>query len=423
MSSYNESIAASFTSSTTSSNNNRKRQLDDFDNSTTENILNSNISPSTASYVHKRHVINHTNNLSSKRFRSKQQIYNNPSFINQEPVKLNINRILDILSKEQLTHLLMKSIQMEPRLEKFLIEESELKFFQNNGTKFKLLREKLISHFDKLVSLLPFERDHMVHYGPDSENIRDCSDIFINDYSFEKVKPTYLNYLNLIYDYNEYALKYSSLNMEIWNLLEISLKILISLPKFENKVNNYYKNYLIEKLDNLIVSVLIQQTLENDSEKSKTIEMIINMNKVKLDKSIESLGVDKFANVKKFIDKLCGTGSTNMKQIIETENVETNKSSNGLNYINSFLQQQHDQTSFFQQQLHSQSISNQSQNFNQNQNMGFHNSILITGVSNKEQQNTTRNACHTSGSDCDKSNSTNNNNSEYGISNPDVYFT
>ncbi|XBW34560.1 hypothetical protein QEN19_000123 [Hanseniaspora menglaensis] len=337
-----------------------------------------------------------SNSGTVKRFRAKQ-----PTFLNQQPSKLNIKRIFDLLNKEQLVHLLTKTIEIEPRLEEFLVEESEIKFFQNNGTKFKLLQEKLLAQFEKLMSMIPFERNQSFLPTFNNDVVKDFSTIVINDYSFEKIKTSYLDFLNLIYDYNEYALKFCSLNMEIWNLVEISLKILINLPTLENKVNNYYKNYLIEKLDNLIVSVLIQQSLENNSETAKNIEMIINMNKTKLSILIEALGAGKLTSVKKFVEKLSGGSSC----------IKPREENSASNYINNFLSSQHEQPSFLQQQL-------SNQNIDQNNSLSFHDSILITGIASKNQE---QQSCisFTDGSEHD-SRSTN---SEYSMTNPGSYLT
>lgn len=424
MSYHNASLAESFKSSAESLNS-RKRRQDDIER---EGVSAMDNQTSTASLTNRKFInVTNNNNGNFKRFRSKQHNNMNKELMNQERFKLNINRVLDLLSKEQLSHLLTKSIEMEPKLEQFLMEESELKFFQNNGIKFRLLEEKLVVQFNKLVSSIPFERGMEVH---SNQGITDNSGILINDYSFEKIKTSYLDFLNLIYDYNEYALKYCSLNMEIWNLVEVSLRVLICLPKFENKLNNYYKNYLIEKLDNLIASVLIQQLLENDLEKSKNIETIISMNKLKLDKLIEALGADKLMNVKKFVDNLCGGGSI-MKQKEAGDysaNARTSESSSsGLDYINRYLQQKQEPTNYFKEQLHLQDINQSTQLFGKNQNLGFHKSILITGVASADQ-NTVGGASHMTGSDkvqpsYQNNNTSSNATSEYGISHPGVYFT
>ncbi|KAF0274651.1 hypothetical protein FOG51_00283 [Hanseniaspora uvarum] len=291
--------------------------------------------------------------------------------------KLNIDRVLDLLSKEQLVHLLKKSMDIEPKLESFVLEEIDCKFF--NNSKFKMLQNKIISNFNKLVSQIPFERSNtsvssQSEYSNNEESsdasteetskVIDYSYITVNDYSFEKVKSSYLNFLNLIYDYNEYALKFCSLNMEIWSLLETSLKILICLPKLENKVNNYYKSYLIEKLDVLVSNVLLEQTNGNDRDIINNIEMIINMNRSKFNFLISSLGVEKFFNINNFINNLCGTYIPNTAS--STENEQTTNSSSGMDYIKNFLQEQNNA---------SKSMANK---FN-NGNLEFHDSILITG--------------------------------------------
>lgn len=121
--------------------------------------------------------------------------------------------------------------------------------------------------------------------------------------------------------------------MEIWSLLETSLKILISLPKLENKVNNYYKSYLIEKLDVLVSDVLLEQTNSKDNEIINNIEMIINMNRSKFNYLIATLGVEKFTNVNNFINRLCGSFIPNATG--STENEQANSNS-GMDYIKNF---------------------------------------------------------------------------------------
>lgn len=306
--------------------------------------------------------------------------------------KLNIDRVLDLLTKDQLVHVLKKSMNIEPKLESFVLEEIDSKFFSNS--KFKKLQSKIVQGFNKLISQIPFERSNTsgtfqsdlsssddASDGSIDDNLKisDYSYITINDYSFEKVKSSYLNFLNLIYDYNEYALKFSSLNMEIWSLLETSLKILISLPKLENKVNNYYKSYLIEKLDVLVSDVLLEQTNSKDNEIINNIEMIINMNRSKFNYLIATLGVEKFTNVNNFINRLCGSFIPNATG--STENEQANSNS-GMDYIKNFLQEQ--------------SANNSMLNRFNNGNLEFHDSILITGDSDERLLNSNRNDLNTS---------------------------
>lgn len=308
--------------------------------------------------------------------------------------KLNIDRVLDLLTKDQLVHLLKKSMDIEPKLESFVLEEIDCKFF--NNSKFKMLQKKIIANFNKLISQIPFERSNSSassqsdfssidesgeFVSEESFKVADYSYITINDYSFEKVKPSFLNFLNLIYDYNEYALKFTSLNMEIWSLLETSLKILICLPKLENKSNNYYKSYLIEKLDILVSNVLLEQTKDKDFDKIKNIEMIINMNRSKFNFLISSLGVEKFVHVNNFINNLCGTFIPNT--ISSTENEQPKNNASGMDYIKNFLQEQSSANN---------SVIN---NINNNGNFEFHDSILITGDSDDRYSHGSRNDLNT----------------------------
>ena len=351
----------------------RKRfQHDLADSSNSTNLKQNNI----------RNIKIRSHAVNTKRLRN--------TFENVTQSKLNIDRVLDLLSKDQLVHLLKKSMDIEPKLESFVIEEIDCKFF--NNSKFKMLQKKIIASFNKLISQIPFERSNssatsqselssMDEPGEfaseESFKVADYSYITINDYSFEKIKPNYLNFLNLIYDYNEYALKFTSLNMEIWSLLETSLKILICLPKLENKSNNYYKSYLIEKLDILVSNVLLEQTKDKDFDKIRNIEMIINMNRSRFNFLISSLGVEKFAHVNSFINSICGSFIPNT--ISSTENEQPKNNVSGMDYIKNFLQEQ-------------SSVKNSViNNINNNGNFEFHDSIFITGNNDDRYSHDSRN--------------------------------
>lgn len=90
-------------------------------------------------------------------------------------------------------------MSIEPKLESFVLEEIDSKFFSNS--KFKKLQSKIVQGFNKLISQIPFERSNTsgtfqsdlsssddASDGSIDDNLKinDYSYITINDYSFER---------------------------------------------------------------------------------------------------------------------------------------------------------------------------------------------------------------------------------------------
>lgn len=144
---------------------------------------------------------------------------------------LPINRVIELLDKEQLNNVILKLVNNYPELSETIYKECSKTNTMSHVVDSMI--KKFDEKFQTIIENIPFSRGS-------------SSDGSLNDYCFERVKSSLLEFLNCCYEYSQSIALGSR---EQWRLLDHIFLQLAKLPTFTNSINNYYTNFCIEQMD------------------------------------------------------------------------------------------------------------------------------------------------------------------------------
>ena len=175
---------------------------------------------------------------------------------------LPLSRSLNLLSKEQLCALIQNMVQEQPELtiplqnniNQKLIDTVTLQDFIND-LEFK---------FNKIIESIPYNKKYydLDKIQPFNTNCQ-YRIMDLDDYSFTRLKPYILDFLNCLVDYILFNLPPIIKNfIELIKLLDSITLMCLNLPRFKLASNNYYYDKCWEQISFIWCSVINQ--LSND---------------------------------------------------------------------------------------------------------------------------------------------------------------
>ncbi|KAL6949031.1 hypothetical protein ACO0QE_001519 [Hanseniaspora vineae] len=201
---------------------------------------------------------------------------------------LPINRVIELLDKEQLNNVILKLVNSYPELSETIYKECSKTNTMNHVVDSMI--KKLDEKFQTIIENIPFSRA-----GSNNESL--------NDYCFERMKASLLEFLNCCYEYSQ-SIELG--NREQWRLLDHILLQLAKLPTFTNSINNYYTNFCIEQMDKTFHKSLLNTN--NDDW--------VYLFGDRLLKHCESLGTDRLRCLNALINEAyhCTTNTTEISK-------------------------------------------------------------------------------------------------------------
>ncbi|CCK72733.1 Sts1p KNAG_0L01130 [Huiozyma naganishii CBS 8797] len=165
---------------------------------------------------------------------------------------LPIRRGLELMDKEQLASLVMELVQLDPQVQ--------------NKVQRQIQRTKFKS--DQYMDILQDKFNKVLQHVPYNRKFESASEYKLDDYSFVRLKPFILEFLDCLIDYNLNSIPCDESQgnqvtvQEALNFLDQCTEMLTSLPRFDLPSNNYYYDKCFEQIS-YIWCVLIEQFLKD----------------------------------------------------------------------------------------------------------------------------------------------------------------
>lgn len=243
-----------------SSNTNRTNTSRDMHS--INNISGFNSSSSTSDFPNsgankkRKHAENNNTNTIMPAVVEKHKRYavckrsNHPS-MNIRGQSLPIQRGLELMSKQQLTSLILSLSVKHPSIQNELISNIASVNF-NSDNYIKLLNDKLTIVKENI----PYNK-----YNTDQPN-NQLNDL--NDYSFVRLKPFILDFLNCLIDciLDNIPPRQENL-LDSFKFLTHCTELVLNLPRFKLSSNNYYYDKCLEQLTHIWMSLLTILSYDN----------------------------------------------------------------------------------------------------------------------------------------------------------------
>lgn len=270
-------------------------KISHLNNNSTNNNGNTRYS-SNSNSIHKPQykLHNNNNNNNNKSFNTNNISIKKKNYLNLiKSQDLPMDRSLQLMNKDQLIELIGNITNNEPFMQ--LIINNNVQNFLTNRINIDTYLADLIDKFNKIITNIPYNKNFDIpdningtinpnmnnygsgeinnYYGTHSNNLSQINSPLslnytrinnLDDYSFIRLKPFILEFLNCLIDYLLFNIPPKFKNIiESLNFLDNVTILIINLPRFSLASNNYYYDKCLEQIS--MIWCTLTNYLINDS--------------------------------------------------------------------------------------------------------------------------------------------------------------